>query len=132
MTEKQLVAGLIMHSMLFSIGADYPYAKKERAKLSNALKGKFAIEKRTNKRYADTITLASKAFSDSWQDFPGGSSMSIAKVVYFLLVQNEELFKPYKINKKHIEKLNRVSNTGDLVFPSLEIAKSLKEHILKV
>jgi len=130
MNDKQTIAGLLAHSLLFSIGHDYPFGKKPRAKLGNAFKSKFTVKRnQCFNTYNTLVDDADKVFRASWAEIDNEISISIASVIYFMVVQKEELFKPYKINKKHLEALSRASNVNGLAINSLRVAKSLISKI---
>ena len=129
MKHECLTAGLVAHSLLFSIGSDNKFGKMARAKLSNAFKLKFKYDKQYNKDYESMIDLADRAFKNSWSELEDGVEISIPKTVYFMVVQNPELFKPYKINIKHLEALNRASNVDGLGMNSTMVARNIIKHL---
>jgi hypothetical protein len=117
--------------MLFNIGADNPKGMASRAKLSNCFISKLSKEKKRDpKKYGELIIKSEEVYQLSWKDFPDGISIGIPQVIYFLVVQNPELFKPYKVNKKHLEKLTRSSDVKDLAMDSSKVARSTIKSLM--
>jgi len=129
MTEKQLIAGLIVHSLLFSIPHQNTNGKKWRAKLSNALKLQFKKQRDTIKDYEQIIDKASDVFKASWNAIEDKTEISLPHLTHLIVLQNMELFKPFKLNMKHFEALNRCSQVTGLARISSKVAKDLSNRI---
>ena len=127
MTDKQIIAGLILNSLLYSLG-DKVKSVKTRDKFMASLKRKLSIERKNNKRFNDLIDKANEAFKESWKEFPDGIYVAIPKIAKKMTTEYSDYFKPYKVNQKYIDKMIRVDGMSS-VFDDFKVARSLMDKV---
>ena len=129
MTGNQVVAGLILNSLFYSTDHNERVGLKYRTKIINALKKKLKVSQAQNvKAFNVLVDKANDTFKESWKDFPDGVEVHVPKIAYYLVHNNAELFKPFKVNLKHIQALVALMGSGT-AFDSLKVANSLVRAI---
>jgi len=128
MTEQQIVAGIV-HNSLFYSTSHTEKGLKYRTKIINAFKRKLNQQKNMN--FDKFYAIADKAnlvFKESWKEFPDGVEVVVPKIAFSMINNHDELFKPYKLNMKHVIALNAIQGEGT-AFDSMRVANSLARKI---
>ena len=129
MTGNQVVAGLVLKQLFLETDPHDRVGLKYRTKIIDALNRELIKYEKINIiRYYELKLESANAFKRSWMEFKEGVEIQIPKIAWQFITGHEDLFKPYKINTKHVKSLNALMGSGT-AFDSLKVANSLVRAI---